>query len=71
MVEPLEKIDLAQGLDIGVPQAVQFWYPCTRLACKVTNVDTSNHFISKGTPVATTYIVNNFDLPRIQSLLDS
>ena len=70
VVEPLGRFDLAQEVDIGFPRGVQFWDPDTPLACKVTNVGTPDRLISMGTPVETAYNVHNFDLPRIQSLLD-
>ena len=39
------------------------------LKCKVVNVATTPISISKRAPVATVYSGNNFDIPRIQSLL--
>ena len=71
VVEPLGRFDLAQGVDIGVPRRMQVWDPGTPFACTGTNVDTSDRLLSRATPVATAYSVNNFDPPRIQSPLDS
>ena len=69
IVEPREKFNLKRGVDIGVPRGIQGWEPGNPLKCKVTNVATRPISISKGVPVATLYSVNNFDTPRIQSLL--
>ena len=70
VVEPLGRFDLVQGVDTNVLRGLKFWDPRTPLACKVTDVDTSDRLLSKGAPVATTYSVNNYDPPRIQSLLN-
>lgn len=70
LVAPLGTLDLAQGVDIYVPRGVQFWDSGTPRAYKVTNVDTSDWRLFKATPLATAYIVNDFYMPRIPSLLD-
>ena len=57
IIEPREKFNLKREADIGVPRGIQWWEPGNPLS------------ISKGVPVATVYSVNNFDTPRIQSLL--
>ena len=69
IVEPRERFNLKRGVDIGVPRGIQWWEPGNPLKCKVTNVATRPISISKGVPVAIVYSVNNFDTPRIQSLL--
>ena len=69
IVEPREKFNLKRGVDIGIPRGIQWWEPGNPLKCKVSNVATRPISISKGVPVATVYIVNNFDTPQIQSLL--
>ena len=69
IVEPHEKFNLKWGVDIGIPRGIQWWEPGNPLKCKVTNVATRPISIFKGVPVATVATVNNFDTPRIQSLL--
>ena len=71
VVEPNAKYDLRSGVDIGIPRGVQFWEPKQPLRCKVTNVGVSTCSINKGTKVAIVFSMNNFDLPRLQSLLES
>ena len=61
--------NLKRGVYIGVPRGIEWWEPGNLLKCKVTNVATTPTSISKGVPIATAYSVNNFDVPRIQSLL--
>ena len=69
IVEPRENFNLKRGVDTGVPRGIQWWEPGNPLKCKVTNVATRPTFISKGVLLAIVYSVNNFDTPRIQSLL--
>ena len=69
VIKSLKCFDSNKGVDIGVPREVQFGYADTPLACNVTNVERSDRLLPKGTPVATTYSVNNYGLLRIQSLL--
>lgn len=62
IVEPWGSFYVAYGL-YRRSTRVQFWDPGPPLACKVTHADTSDRLISKGTPVATAYSVNQYDLP--------
>ena len=71
VVEPSPRYDLRSGVDIGVPRGVQFWEPKRPLRCMVTNAGVSTCSITKGTKVAIVFSMNNFDLPRLQSLLES
>ena len=71
IVEPREKFNLKRRVEAGIPRRIQWWEPGNPLKCKVTNMATRPISISKGVPVATVYSVNNFDTPRIQSLLKS
>ena len=71
IIEPREKFNLKWGVDIGILRGIQWREPGNPLKCKVTNVATTPISLSKGIPVATVYSVNNFDTPRIQSLLKS
>ena len=69
IIEPREKFNLKLGTDIKVSRGIQWWEPGNPLESKVTNVATTPISIFKGVLVATVYSVNNFDIPRIQSLL--
>ena len=69
IIEPRHKFNLTRGVDIEIPHGIQWWEPGNPLKSRVTNVTTRPISISKGVPVATVYSVNNFDTPRVQSLL--
>ena len=71
IVEPLEKFDPKRGVDVGIPRGVQYWDPRNPIQCKVTNISHSPCTQPKGIKVATGYSVNNYDLPRIRSLISS
>ena len=69
IIEPRAEFELKRGVDIGVPHGIQWWELGSSLKYKVTSVAATLISISKVVPVAAVYSVNNFDIPRIQSLL--